>query len=290
MSVALSFIHEYIPLKEHTTIRIGGPARYFSRPLNIEEIKYSLQFAKEKGSKIYLITGGSDIVFPDRGFDGMVMRLDRIKGIERISEDEVLIYAGESLPNIAITLEKWGLSGFEYLFGVPGRIGGAIAKNAGAYGIEIKELLTFVDIITWDGELRRFSPEELSIRYRESDVLKFGIVYRAGFRLKNDSPENIRKRRIELSEKRKKTQPYGVPTAGCMFKNPPGKSAGKLLDSVGMKGERKGDIIISDKHANFFINLGNGRSEDVIYLIELARKRVFEEYGIKLEEEVIILR
>ncbi len=290
MSVALSFLHEFVPLKEHTTIRIGGPAKYFSRPSNLEEIKYSIQFAKEKGSKIYLITGGSDIVFPDRGFDGMVMRLDRIKGIERISEDEVLIYAGESLPNIAITLEKWGLSGFEYLFGVPGKIGGAIAKNAGAYGNDIKELLSFVDIVTWDGQLRRFSPEELNIRYRESDVLKFGIVYRAGFRLKNDSTENIRKRRMELSERRKRTQPYGVPTAGCMFKNPPGKSAGKLLDSVGMKGERKGDIMISDKHANFFINLGNGRSEDVIYLIELARKRVFEEYGIKLEEEVIILR
>lgn len=290
MSAILSYIQENIPLKEHTTIRIGGPAKFFSQPSNLEELRYSLQFALDRGLKIYVISGGSDIVFPDRGFDGLVMRLDRLRGIERISEDEVMIYAGESLPNAAITLERWGLSGFEYLFGIPGRIGGAIAKNAGAYGVEIKDFITAIDILTWDGEIRRFSPEELNIRYRESDVLRFGIVYRAIFKLKQDTPEFIRERRNLLSERRKKTQPYGVATAGCMFKNPPGRSAGKLLDSVGMKGERRGDIMVSEKHANFFINLGDGRSEDVIYLLEMARRRVFEEYGINLQEEVIVLK
>jgi len=120
--------------------------------------------------------------------------------------------------------------------------------------------------------------------------LKYGILYKAVFKLKKDNPENIRKRREEFSEIRKKTQPYGIPTAGCMFKNPNGNSAGKLIESVGLKGYRIGDIKISEKHANFFINLGNGKAEDVLKLMEIAKKRVYEEYGIVLEEEVVIIR
>lgn len=220
----------------------------------------------------------------------MVIRLDGIRGVERADEDVIMAYAGESIPSLAILAEQWGLSGFEYLFGVPGRIGGAIAKNAGAYGLEIKDILQEVELVTWEGDVVRMSPREIAIRYRESDVLKYGVVYRAWFRLRKDSPESIRQRREDFSKKRMRTQPYGVATAGCMFKNPPGHSAGKLLDMVGMKGERRGDVMISRKHANFFINLGEGKSEDVIYLVELARKRVFEEFGVKLEEEVIILR
>ncbi len=278
------------PLRNHTTIRIGGPARYFARPSNIEELKTALAFSRDRGIPVYVISGGSDIVFPDRGFEGLVIRMDRLKGVERVDEDRIVAHAGESIPSLAILAEQWGLSGFEYLFGVPGRIGGAVAKNAGAYGLEVKDILEEVEIVTWEGEVVRMGPEDIAIRYRESDVLKYGVVYRAWFRLRKDSPEAIRRRREEFSSRRMKTQPYGVATAGCMFKNPDGHSAGRLLDMVGMKGERKGDVMVSEKHANFFINLGDGRSEDVLYLLELAKKRVYEEFGIRLEEEVIILR
>ncbi len=278
------------PLRNHTTIRIGGPARYFARPSSLKELKDALAFAADKGIPVYVISGGSDIVFPDRGFDGLVIRMDRLKGVERVGEDLVMAHAGESIPSLAILTEQWGLSGFEYLFGVPGRIGGAVAKNAGAYGLEISDLLEEVEVITWEGEAVRMGPEDIAIRYRESDVLRYGVVYRAWFRLKKDSPQAIRERREEFSSRRMRTQPYGVATAGCMFKNPEGHSAGKLLDMAGMKGERRGDVMVSEKHANFFINLGEGRSEDVLYLIDLAKKRVYEEFGIMLEEEVIILR
>ncbi len=278
------------PLRNHTTIKIGGPARYFARPSTLEELKGALSFARDRGIPIYVISGGSDIVFPDRGFDGLVIRMDRLRGVERVEDDLVVAHAGESIPSLAVLTEQWGLSGFEYLFGVPGRIGGAVAKNAGAYGLEVADILEYVELVTWEGELVRMGPRDIAIRYRESDVLKYGVVYRAWFRLRKESPGVIRRRREEFSSRRMKTQPYGVATAGCMFKNPEGHSAGKLLDMAGMKGERKGDVMVSEKHANFFINLGEGRSEDVLYLVELAKKRVYEEFGIVLEEEVIILR
>jgi len=290
MPSAVAGILHNEPLRNHTTIKIGGPARYFARPSSLNELKTALAFARDRGLPVYVISGGSDIVFPDRGFDGLVIRMDRLKGVERADEDVIMAYAGESIPSLAILAEQWGLSGFEYLFGIPGRIGGAVAKNAGAYGVEIKDILEEVEVVTWDGEVVRMSPGDIAIRYRESDVLRYGVVYRAWFRLRKDSPENIRRRREELSSRRMKTQPYGVATAGCMFKNPEGHSAGKLLDMAGMKGERKGDVMVSEKHANFFINLGEGRSEDVLYLLELAKKRVYEKFGIRLEEEVIILR
>ena len=290
MHSAVYGIKENELLSNHTTIRIGGPARYFHRPSTLSELRNALAFARDRGLDIYVITGGSDIIFPDRGYDGLVLRLDRIRGLERVGEDTIMAYAGEPLPSVAIATEKWGLSGFEHLFGVPGRIGGAIAKNAGAYGLEIRDMLEAVEVVTWDGEVVRLRAQEIGIRYRESDVLNYGIVYRAWFRLKEDEPEAIRQRRESFSRRRMKSQPYGVATAGCMFKNPPGNSAGKLLDMAGMKGERKGDIMVSHKHANFFINLGEGRSEDVLHLLELARKRVYEEFGIQLEEEVVILK
>ncbi len=290
MPSAVAGILRNEPLRNHTTIRIGGPARYFARPSTLDELKTAIAFAMDRGIPVYVISGGSDIVFPDRGFDGLVIRMDRIRGVERVDGNLVMAHAGESIPSLAILAEQWGLSGFEYLFGVPGRIGGAVAKNAGAYGLEIGDILEEVEIVTWEGKLVRMGPEDIAIRYRESDVLKYGIVYRAWFRLRHDSPQIIRRRREEFSSRRMSTQPYGVATAGCMFKNPEGHSAGKLLDMAGMKGERRGDVMVSEKHANFFINLGEGRSEDVLYLVDLAKKRVYEEFGIRLEEEVIILR
>ncbi|MEO0143318.1 MAG: UDP-N-acetylmuramate dehydrogenase [candidate division WOR-3 bacterium] len=283
-------LFEKVLIKNHTTFKIGGYVKYFAQPESIEDIIYIVKLAKDKDLKIIPITNGSDIIFPDYEINAIVIKLDKMKGIDIIDEDVVEIMAGEGLAKIAIYLENLGLSGFEYLYGIPGKIGGSVCKNAGAYGIEIKDLLLKAFVVSWDGELLELKNEELNLRYRESDLLKYGILYKAQFKLKKDNPDIIRKRRLEFSERRKRTQPYGVQTAGCMFKNPNNMSAGKLIESVGLKGYRVGDVIISEKHANFFINLGDGKAEDVLKLMEIARKRVYEEYGIMLEEEVVVIR
>ncbi|MEO0159165.1 MAG: UDP-N-acetylmuramate dehydrogenase [candidate division WOR-3 bacterium] len=283
-------LFEKVLIKNHTTFKIGGYVKYFAQPEIIEDIIYIVKLAKDKDLKIIPITNGSDIIFPDYEINAIVIKLDKMKGIDIIDGDVVEIMAGEGLAKIAIYLENLGLSGFEYLYGIPGKIGGSVCKNAGAYGIEIKDLLLRAFVVSWDGELLELKNEELNLRYRESDLLKYGILYKAQFKLKKDNPDIIRKRRLEFSERRKKTQPYGVQTAGCMFKNPNNMSAGKLIESVGLKGYRVGDVIISEKHANFFINLGDGKAEDVLKLMEIAKKRVYEEYGIMLEEEVVVIR
>jgi UDP-N-acetylmuramate dehydrogenase len=283
-------LFEKVLIKNHTTFKIGGYVKYFAQPESIEDIIYIVKLAKDKDLKIIPITNGSDIIFPDYEINAIVIKLDKMKGIDIIDGDVVEIMAGEGLAKIAIYLENLGLSGFEYLYGIPGKIGGSVCKNAGAYGIEIKDLLLKAFVVSWDGELLELKNEELNLRYRESDLLKYGILYKAQFKLKKDNPDIIRKRRLEFSERRKRTQPYGVQTAGCMFKNPNNMSAGKLIESVGLKGYRVGDVIISEKHANFFINLGDGKAEDVLKLMEIARKRVYEEYGIMLEEEVVVIR
>ncbi|MEO0202197.1 MAG: UDP-N-acetylmuramate dehydrogenase [candidate division WOR-3 bacterium] len=281
---------ENVLIKNHTTFKIGGYVKYFSQPQKVEDIIHIVKLSKDKNLRIIPITNGSDIIFPDYELNAIVIKLDRLKGINFVSDNIVEIMSGESLPKIAIYLENFGLSGFEYLYGIPGKIGGSVCKNAGAYGIEIKDLLLKAFVISWDGELLEIKNEELNLRYRDSDLLKYGILYKAQFKLRKDKPENIKERRLKFSERRKETQPYGIQTAGCMFKNPNGKSAGKLIESVGLKGYRIGDIVISQKHANFFINLGNGRAEDVLRLIEIAKNRVYERYGIMLEEEVVIIR
>ncbi|MCS7245702.1 MAG: UDP-N-acetylmuramate dehydrogenase [candidate division WOR-3 bacterium] len=276
-------------IKNHTTIKIGGYVKYFSQPKTLDELIYIVKLARDKDLKIIPISNGSDIIFADYDLDIVVIKLDKLKGIE-VYDDLVEIMVGEGLPRVAIYLEDLGLSGFEYLYGIPGKIGGAISKNAGAYGMEIKDLLLKAYIVSWDGELIELGKDKLNLRYRDSDVLKYGVLYKALFKLRKDSPESIKLRRESLSERRKLTQPYGVFTAGCMFKNPNGYSAGRLIESVGLKGYKIGDVVISNKHANFFINLGDGKFDDVMKLMDMAKERVYENYGILLEEEVVIVR
>ncbi len=282
-------LFEKVLIKNHTTFKIGGYVKYFARPKTLDELIYIVKLARDKNLNIIPITNGSDIIFPDYEINALVIKLDKMKGIN-VFDDVVEVMAGEGLPKIAVYLEKFGLSGFEYLYGIPGKIGGAVAKNAGAYGVEIKDLITKAYVISWEGNVLELTKDELNLRYRDTDLLKYGILYKALFKLKKDDPNNIIRRRKEFSERRKQTQPYGVPTAGCMFKNPANNSAGKLIESVGLKGYKVGDVVISNKHANFFINVGDGKAEDVLKLMEIAKKRVYENYGILLEEEVVIIR
>jgi UDP-N-acetylmuramate dehydrogenase len=178
----------------------------------------------------------------------------------------------------------------EPLAGIPGTVGGAVFMNAGSFGTEIKDVVTGVEIVDREGSIRRLSRSEIGFSYRSSSLPKGSIIISAEFRLSRDKPESVSKRIRETIRKKALSQPLNYPSAGCVFKNPPDDSAGRLIDIAGCKGMRCGGIEVSSVHANFFINTGGGTFDDFINLMEEVRDRVYKTSGIKLEPEIHILR
>jgi UDP-N-acetylmuramate dehydrogenase len=201
----------------------------------------------------------------------------------------VYLKAGEPLPRVAREMAERGLSGFEYIVGVPGTVGGGVAKNAGAHGKEVKDILVEAYVVDSEGYVRTFRKEELNLTYRSSALPSKGILVEAVFKLEEDDPGTIKDRMEKFLSYRERSQPWTERTAGCMFKNPPGDYAGRLIDAAGLKGFRVGGIKVSEKHANFFVNEG-GTADDAIRLIEYVRDRVREIFGIELEVEIEIVR
>ncbi len=286
-NISLMRILEDVPLSLYTTFRLGGPAKYLIECYNVEDVRNAIRFALDKSLPVLPLGAGSDILVSDKGFNGVVIRLMNLRGY-RIVDDVGYFMAGEPLPKVANLTAEMGLSGFEYLVGIPGTIGGGIAKNAGAHGKEIAEILEEVYIVNYEGEVQTFSPKDINIRYRESDLLKFGIAVEGKFKLRYEDPKVIKERIKEFTDYREKTQPWKTKTAGCMFKNPPGSYAGKLIEEAGLKGFRIGGVKVSEKHANFFENLG-GTADDALRLIEFVRKRVYEVFKVELEVEIVIV-
>jgi UDP-N-acetylenolpyruvoylglucosamine reductase len=276
-----------VPLSYYTTLRLGGPARYLIDCYTVEDVKGAIKFALDRNLPILPLGAGSDVLVSDRGFNGIVIRLMNLKG-HKFDDNYAYLMAGEPLPKIANLTANMGLSGFEYLVGVPGTVGGGIAKNAGAHGHDIAEILEEVYVVNSEGEILTLRPRDINLRYRESDLLKFGIAVEGKFKLKYEDPNVIKERIKEFTDYREKTQPWKTKTAGCMFKNPPGNFAGKLIEEAGLKGFRIGGVKVSEKHANFFENLG-GTADDALRLIEFVRKRVYEVFKIELEVEIVII-
>ncbi len=281
-------IMENVPLRDYTTFKLGGPARYFVECYKVEDVQRAVRFAIDKNLPILPLGAGSDILVSDRGFYGVVIRTFHLRKT-KIVDDRVYLGSGEPLPKVAKDLSKEGLSGFEYMVGIPGTIGGGIAKNAGAHGKEIKDILRKVWVVDAEGEVREISANDINLRYRDSDISKFGIIVEAEFNLTSDDPRNIQLRMSEFIKYREDTQPWKNRTAGCMFKNPKDYYAGKLIEEAGLKGFRIGGVKVSEKHANFFENIG-GTADDAIKLIEYVRKRVYEVFKIELEVEVVVVQ
>jgi UDP-N-acetylmuramate dehydrogenase len=282
-------LKEKIPLAKYTTLGIGGPADYVFLPKNIEELKEALDFAEGEGLPVFILGGGSNVLFPDSGYRGVVIRMAAFNSIN-FKNDQVEVEAGVSLGRLINLSQREGLSGFEPLFGIPGDVGGAIVMNAGSFGREIKDLLLTATILTWESELIELPLEELGLQYRRSKIHEMGIITKAKFQLVSGDSEKIAMLMEETLEKRRKTQPFNERTAGCVFKNPPGHPpAGELLDRAGLKGVQIGGAKYSEVHANFILNLGDASSKDVIELINLGQKRVFDMFGVKLEPEIVIV-
>ena len=276
------------PLAPHTWLKIGGPVQYFLEPRSVEELAEIVRCCHDLHTPVHLLGGGSNLLVRDEGVSGVVVHLSH-EVFQRIDIDgrRVRAAAGAPLSNLISQTVKAGLGGMDTLVGIPGTVGGALHGNAGGRSGDIGQFVKSVRVLTLTGELTTRNEDELQFAYRESSLHELTIVD-AEFELYLDSPEEITRRMRKLWIMKKATQPLTFQSAGCIFKNPRGMSAGLLIDQAGLKGTKIGNAEISDRHANFIIAHKGASSQDVLRLIDLARSKVAEQFGVDLELEIKI--
>lgn len=275
------------PMKEHTTFRIGGPARLFLTPDTEEELRELIFYCEERRLPWFLLGNGSNLLVSDKGFDGAVIQLgEGFQGIVR-EGDSLYIKAGTLLGKAAAYAAKEGLGGMEFASGIPGTVGGAVFMNAGAYGGEMKQIIRQAKVMKRDGSCCVLGKDELQMDYRTSIVKEKGyIVLEVVLDLVKRPVEAIQGRMEELKAARKEKQPLEFPSAGSAFKRPEGYFAGKLIMDAGLRGFRVGDAQIAEKHCGFVINRGNAAAEDVMKLAKAVQEKVEGRFGVKLELEI----
>jgi len=273
------------PLKNLTTIKIGGNALFFAVPSNIEELFEIITFSQKISIPIFILGGGSKCIFGNGLIEKIVISTKNLKEI-KIEGEKLLAQAGAKFPEILKKCEENGLSGLEFTLPIPATVGGSIYMNFGSMGKEIANYLKKLIYIEGN-ELKEIEREKINFSYRKG--FQKGIIIEAEFELERKDKEEIREIKRKIISIKKEKQPIDKKTCGCIFKNPPGNFAGKLIEEAGLKGKRIGDAMISKKHANFIENLGNANFEDVKNLIEYIKEEVNKKFGINLEEEVIIL-
>ncbi|MBU0952279.1 MAG: UDP-N-acetylmuramate dehydrogenase [Elusimicrobia bacterium] len=280
------------PLAKHTTFRTGGPAAAYLEAKSVENIADALAISKTNSFPVFFIGAGSNVLFSDSGFDGIVIRLkDKFGGLEFIEQaNNILVKAGAgvTLPLLVKKCADSGASGLEALAGVPGTVGGALVMNAGTRSGTISDKLVKVTIVNSTGALVDLKKEEVVFDYRHSS-LEGQIILFAEFLLAKTPKEAIVKRITENMIKRSETQPLGTLNAGSIFKNPKNKQAGRIIEDCGLKGFKIGGAQISQKHANFIINTGNAKSSDILQIIDTIKTKVKEKFGIELETEIKIV-
>jgi UDP-N-acetylmuramate dehydrogenase len=277
------------PMSHHTSLRIGGKADVFVEPNDVSELCAVVKFAHDESVPLTVIGRGTNVLVRDGGIRGVVMRLD--KGFDFVRIDGTRLTAGAATYTMGLAREavKHGLAGLECLCGIPGTVGGAIWGNAGAAGGATADSLESVQCVHRDGSVEVIQKKDLEFHYRHSNVGS-RIVAEATFALRRaENVETLQQFVQEHLRYRRQTQPVAEANAGCMFKNPDGASAGKLLDELGAKGMRVGDAQVSEKHANFITNRGQASSEDVLTLIRQLQQLAWERRGVQLETEVRIL-
>jgi UDP-N-acetylmuramate dehydrogenase len=279
-------------LANHSTFKIGGPARYFTIVKSKEEILEALNFAKEKNLRYFVIGGGSNILFNDNSFDGLVIR-NQILGLE-IKGSKIIVGSGFFLAQLLNFCVQNNLTGLEWAIGIPGTIGGAIADNTGAFGHSISESILSVSVLDKNGEVKKYDKEKCGFFYRESKfknnppaggnkeiILEAEFEFKQGKNIKEEIKKNIEHRKNRIPT---------LPSIGCIFKNDKKNSlvAGALIDQCGLRGKTVGRAQISEIQANIIVNLGGATSKDVLQLINICKQKVKEKFNIELEEEAII--
>ena len=282
---------ENIKLSDISPIRIGGYAKIVILPRNIPELLDAFKFCSREKVKVKIIGGMSNILPEDSGYDGIIIKTDKLKNVE-FSGDEIVAECGASISRVAAASAEHGLSGFEELSGIPGRVGGAIYMNAGAYGREISDILSECTIYDVDSaEITVLSSDQLHFSYRKSDLSSGNFVLlSAKFHLSEDLTDNISQRMKEFGQRRRSSQPTNMPSLGSVFKRPdPNRSAGELIDKCGLRGFSIGGAGISEKHAGFIVNLGGATAGEVKSLMTIAERTVYEKFGIRLQREIEFL-
>lgn len=274
-------------MSNHTSYGIGGPAEAFIEPTSIPDLQIAMNFAKEREIPVICVGSGSNILVSDDGIPGFVISLEKSFKEITFNDNICMANAGAKLGKVVKKCIKRNLSGLETLIGIPGTLGGAIIMNAGAFGSEISNCLTSVEILTESGKMERRSAGDIEFGYRSSSFDENDIVLTAELQLQEKSADKIRSKRDSANKQRKSTQPLKYRSAGSVFKNPEGgQSAGYLIDNAGLKGLRVGNAEVSKMHANFIINTGKATAVDMIDLINNIRETVFDKYMISLELEI----
>lgn len=282
------------PMSAHTTFRIGGPADYFVEPGSESVLKELLLLCRETETPFFILGNGSNLLVSDEGYRGVMISL---RGFDEISFREgesteagktiMTAGCGVLLSKAAMQAAERGLTGFEFAGGIPGTLGGAVTMNAGAYGGEIRDVILSARVMTKAGDVRELSAEELDLSYRHSIIQeKDLIVLSADFAFAHGDEEQIKEQMRQLNTQRREKQPLEYGSAGSTFKRPEGYFAGKLIQDAGLKGYRSGDVMVSEKHSGFVVNVGKGTCGDAIRVIEHVQRTVYEQFGVELELEV----
>ncbi len=283
------------PLAPHTTFKIGGPAAFWCTPRDAEQLRRTLQLCRENGVRVYLLGNGSNTLFDDAGFDGAVIDMRGLSGMENSGLDtdamRITAGAGQTLGRLCSKAQTLGLTGLEFACGIPGTVGGAVYMNAGAYGGEMKDVLQSVRYLTQDGDIVEAETAALDLSYRHSIFEENGgCILSAKFHLKRGDPDAIKARMNELMAKRVEKQPLDKPSAGSTFKRPAGAFAAALIDQCGLRGFRHGGAAVSEKHCGFVVNLGGATCADVLALCDEVRAIVKEKTGFDLEKEIRVVK
>ncbi len=278
------------PMSTHTTFKVGGCCDIMAFPDSIESVRGLILCANASGLNYYVLGNGSNVLFSDKGFCGAIILLGADFSEISVKDDAITAAAGASLQRVCRRALESGLSGMEFAYGIPGTVGGAVYMNAGAYGGEIKDIVSQVTCVNRQGEIITYAADELDLSYRSSRFVNSGeIILSADFRLEKGDPSSIKARMDELMERRKSRQPLEYPSAGSAFKRPEGTFAGLVIEQSGLKGYTVGGAQISEKHANFIINRGGATAEDIMTLISDVKKIVKEKTGYELECEIRIV-
>lgn len=277
------------PMRRFTSMKVGGPADCLFFPKDVNELRKVIRFVRRKKIPLLILGKGTNLIVKDKGVRGWVINLTQ--GMKKIKIDGEVVEAEAGLPLqrlVQSTIQK-GLTGLEPFFGIPGTVGGGLAMNAGAWGAELKDVLLSMTLMKEDGEIVKRSCSRLRFSYRGLVLPPSWIILKGRFKLRRGRKEEILERVKSFLEMRKKKQPLDYPSAGSVFKNPKEGPAGKWIEEMGLKGFRIGQAMISERHANFIINLGKAKAKEVIHLMEFVERKIYEEKGISLEREVKVV-
>ncbi len=282
-------VFKNLSMAKRLTFKTGGPASVYVVANTIADLRTTINIASDNETPFFVLGRGSNLLISDSGYKGIVIELGR--DFKKVSGGGEYIQAGAASSLALIAQQAWknSLNNFAFAVGIPGSLGGALVMNAGAHDGSMSDVVFNATIYTPKQDLKVISGSDLGFSYRSSRIAELGIVLEALIKLEPGDPKRIRRTMERYFKKRKESQPFEYPSAGSVFKNISGISAGRLIDEVGLKGIRIGDAAISTKHANFIVNLGSARAGDIFALINLIRDQVHREKGIVLETEIILL-